>query len=129
MNIKYILIFPFISSLCIVLNLYNGDVLGIDCNFEYLLWYIPPLFLFIYKLIKKFNQQNLYNYIIEILVCLFSIVSNIYWHYAWIKDAKTNFRHRTEYYDTQCLISAFLFNILYFEIKKNNQDQNRITQI
>lgn len=36
MNPKYILFFPFISSLTIVLNLYNGDILGISCNFEYL---------------------------------------------------------------------------------------------
>ena len=47
MNLKYILLFPFISSLCIVLNLYNGDILGIDCNYEYILWYIPPLYYFL----------------------------------------------------------------------------------
>lgn len=130
MNLKYILLFPFISSLCIVLNLYNGDILGIDCNYEYILWYIPPLLLFMYQLIKnKFSKTVIYKYICEILVCLFSIISNVYWRYAWIKDAKTNYRHRTEYYDTQCLLSAFLFNILYHQFQKEEFNRNIITNI
>ena len=110
---KYILILPFISSLAIVLNLYNGDILGIPCNFEYLLWYIPSFIAFIVNYEKK--------YLCELLVCIFAIVSNIYWHYAWIHDAKTNYRHRTEYYDTQTLLSSFLFTILlsYY------QDENK----
>jgi hypothetical protein len=73
-----------------------------------------------YQLVKnKFSKTVIYKYICEILVCLFSIISNVYWRYAWIKDAKTNYRHRTEYYDTQCLLSAFLFNILYYQFQKD----------
>ena len=110
MNIKWFLVFPFISSLCIVLNLYNGDVLGIPCNIEYLLWYLPSLFFILFSC-KSY-------YYSELFVCVFGITANIYWHYAWIEDAKTNHRHRTEYYDTQCLMSAFLFVLLQKETKK-----------
>lgn len=118
MNPKYILFFPFISSLTIVLNLYNGDILGISCNFEYLQWYIPPLFILSYF---SYNENNIRKYIIEILVCLAAIIFNIYWHYAWIEDEKTNYRHRTEYYDTQALLSAFLFIILFYEFKTSKK--------
>ena len=126
---KYSLVFPFISSLCIVLNLYNGDILGIPSNYEYLIWYIPSFFQFIYYIYSDFNQ-NLFNYLLEILVCLFSFIANIYWRYAWIKDASKNYRHRTEFYDTQCLLSGFLFIILYNQYQIDlYSKKKKITQI
>ena len=44
--IKYSLYLPFFSTLMIVLNVYNGDIIGIDSNIEYLLWYLPPIILY-----------------------------------------------------------------------------------
>ena len=132
-NPKYVLTIPWIGSLAIVLNVYNGDILGISCNFEYLLWYIPPLIYFMAISARHYNKVNVIHkwekfveFSCEIFLCILAISCNIYWHYAWIKDAKTNYRHRTEYYDTQCLLCSMLYTILYsqfhkdIEIKKGN---------
>ena len=39
--IDYLLFLPFFSTLMIVINVYNGDITGLDNNIEYILWYIP----------------------------------------------------------------------------------------
>lgn len=120
-NSKYSLAVPFISSVNIVLNTYNGDILGISPNIEYLLWYLIPLFLFLRHIYLKPEKEVVLEYLMEILVCFLVIIFNIYWHYAWIADIKTNYRHRTEYYDTQTLISSFVFVILYLQYQKDIQ--------
>ena len=106
---KLSLIIPFISVLAIILNLYNGDILGIKNNIEYLLWFLPNLILFIY--ISYVNKTL--NLLLEIIILILCIIINIYWIYAWEKDEDTNYRHRTEYYDSQAFIGCMLFVILY----------------
>lgn len=129
---KYILIIQFLVSLAIVLNIYNGDILGISSNLEYLLWYIPPLIYFIFHSLNHYlNPDTIFKYKVwlefssEILLCILGISCNIYWHFAWIKDAKTNYRHRTEYYDTQCLFCGILYVILHTQFHK---DLEKITK-
>lgn len=91
----------FILQSSILLNLYNGDILNISSNFEYMIWHIILLLPYLYLKNKE--------YILEIICHLLSIIFNIYWHYAWIKDLKEDGRHRTELYDTQTLICCFFF--------------------
>jgi hypothetical protein len=129
---KYVLTIPFIGSIAIVLNLYNGDILGISCNFEYILWYIFPLIYFIFHTLRHYYKSHYNNkwekiieFSLEMIVCLLAIIFNVYWHYAWIKDAKTNYRHRTEYYDTQCLLSSMLYSILHTQFHKDLDKYNR----
>ena len=38
------LLIPLASTLAIVLNVYNGNILGIPENLEYMLWHVVPLF-------------------------------------------------------------------------------------
>ena len=127
MHPKYVLTIPFIGSLAVVLNLYNGDILGISCNFEYLLWYIPPLLYFLKHCLQHYlnlNHPNRWDkfaeYSLELIVCFLGIFFNVYWHYAWLHDAKSNYRHRTEYYDTQALLSSMLYSILHTQYHKDN---------
>lgn len=124
---KYVLTIPWIGSVCIVLNLYNGDILGIPCNFEYLLWYIPPLIYFIVHSVRHYRNIGIINkwekfieFALEIGVCFLGIIMNVYWHYAWIHDEKSNYRHRTEYYDTQSLLCSIMYSILHTQYHKPN---------
>ena len=40
---------PFISTYMIVLNVYNGDILGVHENIEYAIWYTIPFICNIYE--------------------------------------------------------------------------------
>lgn len=115
------LFFPFVSTLMVVLNVYNGDILGIESNIEYILWYIPLLIYIVF-----FNKDTIKNTIPELSLSLFGIIFNFYWIYAWKHDKKTNYRHRTEYYDTQCLLCAMSYTLLVNFFKKQKPINNRI---
>ena len=120
-----LLFIPFVSSLMIVINIYNGDILGIRENEEYMLWYIPLLTYILFLIVTK--REKLKNIIPEFSIAFFGVSLNIYWIYAWEYDKKTNFRHRTEYYDTQCLLCAMTYFVLLNKI--NTQKSNTITSI
>ena len=107
------LFIPFCSNLCIILNLYNGDILGVSSNIEYILWFIPHLFLYIYL---SYINKNL-KLIPNIIILILSIIINIYWIFAWEYDKRTNYRHRTELYDCQTFIAIMIFITLYDELK------------
>lgn len=139
---KYSLTIPWIGSVSIVLNLYNGDILGISSNLEYLLWYIPPLIYFIVHCTRHYYQTMIDNkwekfreFALEIGVCFLGIILNVYWHYAWIHDKKSNYRHRTEFYDTQTLLCSIMYSILHTQYHKTNYeviyplDNNRIGSV
>lgn len=102
---------PFISNFLIVLNIYNGDLIGIDENIEYMFWFILPLSINIsYDIFTK--NKNIYfsSYFIWIL----GILCNIYWYY-FSPFKIGGIRHRTEYYDTRCLLTSMLYyHIFYF---------------
>lgn len=118
---------PFVSSLMIVINIYNGDILGIRENEEYMLWYIPLL---TYILFLLFTQKEQFKNIIpEFSIAFFGVSLNIYWIYAWEYDKKTNFRHRTEYYDTQCLLCAMTYFVLMNKINTQDTETTVITSI
>tara|TARA_B110000495_G_C23016781_1_gene602416 strand:- start:1118 stop:1555 length:438 start_codon:yes stop_codon:yes gene_type:complete len=118
----------FCSLLSIVLNIYNGDILGINNNIEYSLWYITTLaIIFIYSTFLKINFFNtLIKYPIEIFIFVIGIILNIYWSYAW-KLESNDYRHRTEYYDTQVFLCSIFFFIIVRRldlIKTNNYKTN-----
>ena len=48
----------------IVLNVYNGDILGIPSDFEYLLWYTPVI---ISSIIELGIKKSLYIYLVAYL--------------------------------------------------------------
>ena len=96
---------PFCSTLCIVLNIYNGDILPIDENLEYALWYVIP---FCAGLRGKTGRQLARRYHVFALgVCV-----NLYWYWASPFKSGRSLRHRTEYYDTQCLLCSLLYQQL-----------------
>lgn len=102
MYYKYSLFLPFFSTLMIVLNVYNGDILDISSTLEYMLWYIPSLLLGL-KTVKLYNLH----------VIILGIAANIFWYFEspWNRDK--SIRHRTEYYDTQCLMCALIYHHMY----------------
>ena len=107
------LLLPFISTLMIVLNVYNGDVLGIDNNLEYIIWYIPSLIYYIYK---EGVIPGLYNSHIALL----GIILNTFWYFESPYKTASHIRHRTEYYDTQSLLCCLLYHTIYEKIYLRN---------
>ena len=123
-----LLLLPFFSTLFIVMNIYNGDILGITENIEYLLWYIPLIIFIVHRLIKDDIKE--FKLIPELILSLLAIIINVYWIYAWRNDQSTNFRHRTEYYDSQCLLCSLTFSILLNNYNYNKYYiKNKITLI
>ena len=106
--ITLVSLIPLITSTLIILNVYNGDIFSINPNIEYLLWYIIPLIKILHESLKN---KNTLLYIPDILVYMCGIIFNIYWSIMWERDRKHNFRHRTEYYDTQTFLGTMLFVI------------------
>ena len=105
------LILPFVANFCITLNVYNGDILQIDENLEYLLWFLVPLIInilydiFFYPSLKREPLVYKTCYIIWIL----GIISNVYWYYFSPFKIKDSIRHRTEYYATHSLLCSLLY--------------------
>ena len=87
----------------IVLNIYNGDILGIHENIEYTIWYSVPLLCNIYV---DHKTKNFNNFILDYNLLLMGIISNVYWYTFQISEGD---RHRTEYYDTQCLLCGISY--------------------
>jgi hypothetical protein len=98
----------------IVLNVYNGDILGIDNNLEYGLWYLLPLS---FTLATELYQKTLILSPTKMGICkmvsyqawMIGIINNLYWYYQSPFKNPEDIRHRTEYYDTQ----VFMANIFY----------------
>lgn len=96
----------------ITLNVYNGDVLGVQENIEYGLWFFAPLFLNTCIDICKHTppwQSPYQNYY---LIWILGTTCNIYWYYATPFEKSRSLRHRTEYYDTQTFLAAISFSEL-----------------
>jgi hypothetical protein len=120
MYYKYSLFLPFFSTLMIVLNVYNGDVTGMPSSLEYMLWYIPSLLIGL-KTVKLYMLH----------VPILGLALNIFWHYESPWNSNKLIRHRTEYYDTQCLLCSMLYHHIYELyrypnriITPNNSDQS-----
>ena len=92
------------STLCIVLNVYNGDVLPIHENLEYALWHAVPL-----GATWLWDQHTLLRTLTRHHVLLFGVCCNVFWYYESPFHAHRTIRHRTEYYDTQGLLCAMLY--------------------
>tara|TARA_B100001093_G_C26184065_1_gene741047 strand:- start:6 stop:350 length:345 start_codon:yes stop_codon:yes gene_type:complete len=107
----YLLIIPFLANLMIVLNVYNGDVLGIPSEIEYLLWYLLPALVSIFKIgitksIKKYH--NLY----------LGIILMIFWYFESPFRSDKQIRHRTEYYDTHTLMCVLLYHSIFESLRE-----------
>ena len=116
---KLLLLIPFIETTLFVLNVYNGDILGINENIEYMIYYLVPLcVLFGISIVNSTLSSDLILYFFEYLVLLLGIVFNIFWKYEWKQD-----RHRTEFYDTQCLLGSMLFTVIVKQCSVKNFPQ------
>ena len=105
-------IIPLCSTYMIILNVYNGDILGIDNNLEYLLWYILPVVWCSGQYLGEGTGGTQISPICWGLVYLawvLGIVSNLYWYYQTPFRESRSLRHRTEYYDTQVFLSHLLY--------------------
>ena len=110
-----LLFFPFLSTLMIVLNVYNGDIFGISSNLEYIIWYIPPI---IISVIKKGLKKT----IINLHILFLGICVNIFWYFESPFKPGKKIRHRTEYYDTQALLCCLIYHSIYeLVIRPKNQ--------
>ena len=130
-----LLIPSFFMLNCVVLNVYNGDIFNIPENLEYMLWFLIPLIIiFLYCIYIK-SLVIIKTNVLEVFYLVIGILYNIYWYYAW-KLESNDYRHRTEYYDTQtllCCISYILIVRKFDSInskkimlknKKNNDNDN-----
>ena len=110
--IDYLLFLPFFSTMMIVINVYNGDITGLDNNIEYIFWYIPIIISYLYNhgLIKTFRNHH---------VSFLGIILNLFWYFEspFLPDKKI--RHRTEYYDTQCLLCGMIYHTIYEKFLRN----------
>ncbi len=100
------LLIPLTSTLAIVLNVYNGDILGIQENLEYMLWHVVPLGL---EMVRSPTLTTLAQHHILVL----GGACNIFWYYESPFRKVNGIRHRTEYYDTQALLCALLYHSCY----------------
>jgi len=107
---------PFLSTYLIILNVYNGDVLGIDTDLEYLLWYLVPVLISGsyegYHLVKPSTNPSPLPRVVKGSVYtawMFGLISNLYWYYWSPFKIPGSSRHRTEYYDTQVFLSQLLY--------------------
>ena len=111
----YLLLFlPFLSTLMIVLNVYNGDIIGIPSSIEYIMWYIPPIILSIIK-------NGLKTTIIKLHILFLGICVNIFWYFESPFKHNKKIRHRTEYYDTQSLLCCLIYHSIYELIIRNKK--------
>lgn len=131
-----LLILLFIMEFLVILNIYDGNLTNLHENIEYGLWYIFALIFILY--LKK-NSDRRKNILKKSLIIIFlGILSNIWWYFAypWRRDSdkilisideneiinkKTFYnkikkvnrpRHRTEYYITHGVLSAYLFSVI-----------------
>ena len=107
---------PFISTYLITLNVYNGDIFKIPENLEYMTWYIIPLL--INSTIDIKNKNNIKIYILDYNLYILGIISNLYWYHSSPFRIDRDIRHRTEYYDTQCLLCALNYYTLVERCKE-----------
>lgn len=97
---------PWLGSLAIVLNIYNGDVLPIQENLEYMIWYAVPL---VIDLICCPSWQTLS----QDHVLIVGLACNLFWYFESPFYTTNEARHRTEFYDTQALLCALLYHSMY----------------
>ena len=100
---------PWVGTLAIVLNIYNGDILGIPTNLEYVLWHAIPLGL---QLLRSPTKATLAAHHVLVM----GVGCNLFWFYESPFRPNRLIRHRTEYYDTQCLLCAMLYHACYEHI-------------
>ena len=128
-KINKFIIIPCISEFFIILNIYNGDIIGISENIEYSLWHTFSLII-----------SSLFNdtFSKEHFVLLLAIITNYYWFffYPWNIDSNrflvsmpsqstlnniTFFekaivisrpRHRTEFYVSHGVLTSYLFSLI-----------------
>ena len=93
-----------------MLNIYNGDILPIDENLEYTLWYIIP---FCAAARGRTWRQLARRYHVFSL----GVAANLYWYWASPFKSGRPLRHRTEYYDTQCLLCGMLYHAMYEQLR------------
>ena len=119
---------PFLSNILIVLNIYNGDLLGIDENIEYMIWFIIPLGVnLIYDSIRWGIKKSYLDLVISdcyinlscYFMWVFGIMCNLYWYY-FSPFKIGGIRHRTEYYDTRCLLAGMLYSHILYVMSKND---------
>lgn len=97
---------PWAAALMIVLNLYNGDILPLHENIEYMLWYLVPL-------VADVITHPLWSTLARDHVLLLGVACNILWRYQYPFYDDDDIRHRTEYYDTHTLLCVLLYHSLY----------------
>ena len=102
---------PWCSTCAIVMNVYNGDILPIHENLEYLLWYAVPL---LGRLARRDRAERWFQ---RNHVLIFGAALNLFWYYESPFRPHRTVRHRTEYYDTQCLLCGMLYHAMYEQLR------------
>lgn len=128
----YFYLLGIVQEFSVIINLYNGDLLPfITSDIEYsLVDIIILLSMLLFVKFKKNKYIDRIDWILSIL-CLFShfqwYVHNPFsnWPEWWIGDkSPTDYRHRTEYYDTHVMCFCIWLILFIRCYDKQNNSKN-----
>ena len=111
---RWLYLLPLMMEYCVIINLYNGDLLGIAEPIEYSFYSVPVL-MFMLGLVKRGHEIP----ISEIFIVCIIILTYLQWALhspfeewpEWWPAEKTedDERHRTEWYDTHVMVFGVYF--------------------
>ena len=123
---QFIVLLPFIVSILVILNKYEGNTTSIDPNLEYMSLFIMC---FVFVLFCSIKMNKVFIVISDLLVYLLGILFNLLWYFynkerqkTLRRDYQVEFKHRTDYYDMQSLLSMMLFVLLVNHLKRFRED-------
>ena len=128
---QFIVLLPFIVSILVILNIYEGNTTSIDPNLEYMLLFVMC---FVFILCCSIKMKKISHHILDLIIYGFGIFFNVMWYYynkerekTLKKDYEVEFKHRTDYYDMQSLLSMMLFVLLVNHVKRLKEDYYDLT--
>ena len=128
---QFIVLLPFIVSILVILNKYEGNTTSIDPNLEYMSLFIMC---FVFVLFCSIKMNKVFIVISDLLVYLLGILFNLLWYFynkerekTLRRDYQVEFKYRTDYYDMQSLLSMMLFVLLVNHLKRFREDYYNLT--
>jgi hypothetical protein len=128
---QFIVLLPFIVSILVILNKYEGNTTSIDPNLEYMSLFAMC---FVFVLCCSIKMKKVLDIAIDLVVYGLGILFNLLWYYhnkerekTLRRDYAVEFKNRTDYYDMQSLLSMMLFVLLVNHLKRLREDYYNLT--